>query len=455
MDAELATIVKVVTPAQIPYDEWDERSSRWNLFSETETNVRIIAVPSSQVDVVGIVRWAAKHQQTDIGVRAGGHGFFSSAAVVVDMRQGFDYATVNQDTGVATIGMGQTLAALDERTHPWHMPVGVVSHTGCGLLLTGGVGYLCKSHGTSADNIIEVTIVTSDGRVHVCSKDKEPDLFFAVRGAAPNLGIVTEVKAQCYKVPDAMCTLRAWPSSLENVQRLIDWADQEAVLNDPNMTAYVALMASPDKQALCSIHVVCVGVESNENDQKYKDLIGQLDNTGDIVLLPTSRVPFSTPQTMFDAGMSKQFWYVSQAYFPGNKTLTPASLKDCVDAYSKVPLADTNAMVIWEQRGSDTTSAYHQFPSDSCAQPRHGQRWECYVFYGTADKDNAETCRTQGRAMKETILKHAQPGGRSHLTKDEPSRIEFYYGDNSERLREVVAKYDPLRIFATCNGMKF
>lgn len=452
MDAELATLVKVVTS---DHEEWEERLSRWNLFSETETTVRVIAVPSSQADVAAIVQWAAKHQQTDMGVRAGGHGFFSSAAVVVDMRQGFDYASMDQDTGVATIGMGQSLAKLDERTDPWHMPVGVVSHTGTGLLLTGGVGYLCKAHGTSADNILQVTIVTSDGKVHVCSKEEEPDLFFAVRGAAPNLGIVTEVKAQCYKVPDAMCTLRAWPSSLENVQRLIDWADQEAVLHDPTITVYVALIPSPDKEAaLCAIHVVCIGAQSMENDQKYKDLLGQLDDTGDIVLLPTSRVPFSTPQTIFDATFPKQFWYISQTYFPGNTTVPSACLQDCVEAYSKVPLKDTHPIVIWEQRGS-SGAAFHQFPSDSCAQPRHGQRWECYIFYGTLDKQNAEHCRAQGRVMKETVLQHAQAGGRCHFTKDEPSRIEFYYGENSERVREVVQKYDPLRLFATCNGMQF
>ena len=30
-----------------------------------------------------------------------------------------------------------------------------------------------------------------------------------------------------------------------------------------------------------------------------------------------------------------------------------------------------------------------------------------------------------------------------HFTTDEPSRIEFYYGPNSERVREIVARYDP------------
>ena len=155
MDTALGALVKVVTP---DHEEWEERRSRWNHFSN-ETETRLIAVPSNVDDVVQIVNWARENAQTDIGVRAGGHGFFSTAAVVVDMRDRFGYSSLDQETGIATIGMGQTLKAVDDATHPWHVPMGVVSHTGTGLLLTGGVGYLCKAHGASSDSIREVTIV--------------------------------------------------------------------------------------------------------------------------------------------------------------------------------------------------------------------------------------------------------------------------------------------------------
>ena len=159
IDDTLGALVKVITPG---HAEWEERCGRWNHFTK-ETDVRLIAVPENVEDVAKIVNWARINKQTDIGVRAGGHGFFSAAAVVVDMRDGFGYASVDQETGIATIGMGQTLKSVDDATHPWHVPVGVVSHTGTGLLLTGGVGYLTKAHGASSDNILEVSIVTSDG----------------------------------------------------------------------------------------------------------------------------------------------------------------------------------------------------------------------------------------------------------------------------------------------------
>jgi FAD/FMN-containing dehydrogenase len=111
MDEELTKLVKVVTPG---HDEWEERRARWNLFSQ-EAEVRIIVCPKDQDEVITIVNWARKHNQTDIGARAAGHGFFSSAAVVVDMREGFDYASVDEELGVATIGIGQTLGTYGAR----------------------------------------------------------------------------------------------------------------------------------------------------------------------------------------------------------------------------------------------------------------------------------------------------------------------------------------------------
>ena len=451
MDTALGALVKVVTP---DHEEWEERRSRWNHFSN-ETETRLIAVPSNVDDVVQIVNWARENAQTGIGVRAGGHGFFSTAAVVVDMRDGFSYSSLDQETGIATIGMGQTLKAVDDATHPWHVPMGVVSHTGTGLLLTGGVGYLCKAHGASSDSIREVTIVTSDGTVHVCSAEQEPDLFFAVRGAAPNLGIVTEVKAQAYQHPDALCTLRAWPLTKENMKRLFDWADQPVVLDDPNITPYIALIPSPDLQGhLAALHLVYVGPP--EDDERVSALIAQLDDTGDTVLLPTSRVPWESPQTIFDDAFPSQYWYAGQTYYPGDVSIPAASLDDAREAYGELALGPVVPMLVYEQRGSES-SRYHQFAADHCAQPRFDQRWECYVFAGCADEGSAEDARRVGRDLKSALLKSgdAAAGGRVHFTTDEPSRIEFYYGPNSERVREIVARYDPHHLFASCNGMSF
>ena len=258
---------------------------------------------------------------------------------------------------------------------------------------------------------------------------------------------------QCYKQPDALCTLRAWPSTHENLKRLFDWADQDAVLHDENITVYIGQIPSPDYGAhLCCVHIVCIGSE----DDKYRELIGQLVGTeGDIELIPVDRHPWSTPQTCFDASFSRMYWYVTQTHFPKDAPLDDGVIREAVETYNKVPLNPSHPIIVWEQRGSPKSSKYHAFSSDSCAQPRFGQRWEAYIFYGTADKENGETVRDQGRDMKKLIAKYGTPGGRVHFTKDEPGRIDFYYGPNTNKLREVVDKYDKGRLFAKCNGMEF
>ena len=77
-------------------------------------------------------------------------------------------------------------------SHELVVPMGTVSHTGLGGLVTGG-GFdrLARRFGMSIDNLISVDIVTADGELRHASADENPDLFWGVRGGGGNFGIVT------------------------------------------------------------------------------------------------------------------------------------------------------------------------------------------------------------------------------------------------------------------------
>lgn len=73
------------------------------------------------------------------------------------------------------------------------MPTGINSTTGiAGLTLGGGYGWLSRAHGLTVDSLREAEIVTTDGRRLRIDGDREPDLFWAIRGGSGNFGIVTE-----------------------------------------------------------------------------------------------------------------------------------------------------------------------------------------------------------------------------------------------------------------------
>jgi hypothetical protein len=70
-----------------------------------------------------------------------------------------------------------------------------------GPVLGGGHGFLQGYYGMAADNLLEARVVLANGTVVIASRNQNPDLFWALRGAGHNFGIVTEVTTKIYDVP--------------------------------------------------------------------------------------------------------------------------------------------------------------------------------------------------------------------------------------------------------------
>ena len=105
--------------------------------------------------------------------------------------------TVDPARRVARCNGGALLGELDDAAQAVGLActAGTVSHTGiAGLTLGGGMGRLQRKLGLSIDCLRAVELVTADGRQVRASADDNPDLFWGMRGAGANFGIVTALE---------------------------------------------------------------------------------------------------------------------------------------------------------------------------------------------------------------------------------------------------------------------
>ncbi|KAF8883996.1 hypothetical protein BD779DRAFT_1674301 [Infundibulicybe gibba] len=69
---------------------------------------------------------------------------------------------------------------------------------GWGLTLGGGYGFLSGQHGLVLDNLVQATLVTADQKIRTVNAEENADLYWAIRGAGSNFGVVTEFVFQLH-----------------------------------------------------------------------------------------------------------------------------------------------------------------------------------------------------------------------------------------------------------------
>jgi FAD/FMN-containing dehydrogenase len=65
-------------------------------------------------------------------------------------------------------------------------------------MIGGGLGTLYSARGILADSLISANVVTATGDLVKASSTENPDLFWAIRGAGHNFGIVTSATFKIY-----------------------------------------------------------------------------------------------------------------------------------------------------------------------------------------------------------------------------------------------------------------
>lgn len=164
-------------------------------------HLRPIAVlePASPNDVIKTVGFANEYG-IKIAARGRGHSAFGQSQVEagIQIRMGTLHTPLvyTDDAVQVPSGMSwiQVLAATLQ--HGLRPPVITQSPeiTVGGTLSVGGVDGGSYRYGAQVDNVLELEIVTGEGRVVTCSADQEPELFNAVLSGLGQCGVILTAK---------------------------------------------------------------------------------------------------------------------------------------------------------------------------------------------------------------------------------------------------------------------
>lgn len=167
-----------------------------------------IVSPLTATEVAAAVRSELSSRSPRIAVQSTGHGRTSGmrSGTLIDTSRMNDVA-VDPSTRTVTAGAGARFAEVMAATAPHGLAPLSGSFPGVGIAgysLSGGVGLLSRKYGFAADNVLNAEIVTPDGEIRMASAQEHPELFWAVRGAGSNFGIVTSLTMRVFPIEEVL-----------------------------------------------------------------------------------------------------------------------------------------------------------------------------------------------------------------------------------------------------------
>jgi len=346
--------------------DYDEARKIWN--GSIDRRPGLIARCAGVADVISAVKFARTFG-LPTAVRSGGHSFpglsIANDAFVIDLGL-MKGVRVDPHARTARVQAGVLLGELDKETQAFGLaaPAGIVTHTGvAGLTLGGGIGWIQRKHGLSIDKLRAVDVVTADGEFVKASADEHPELFWGMRGAGSNFGIVTEFEFELVPVGPTIVAGPIFWTMEDSPEVLRFWREWSADAPDELMSIVIHRMAPPlpfvpkelHGQPVVSVIPCWIG-DLDEGEKFIKPMREFGDATADVC----TRKPYLMHQSMFDPSFVPHRWY----YFRGFDApeLSDEMIDVTADYASRIK-SPLTSFPIWQMGGaisrrSDDDSAF-------------------------------------------------------------------------------------------------
>jgi FAD/FMN-containing dehydrogenase len=280
-------------------------------------------------------------------------------------------------------------------------------------------------------------VVTADGERVRASAEEHPDLFWALRGAGANFGVVTSFEYRLHPVgPTVLGGMVVHP--LANARNVLRFHREFAAGQPDELTTYAALLTTPDGAQVVAL--VCCYAGSPEEGER---VVAPLRQLGPPVADMIGPMPYVAVQGMIGEGFPAgrlNYWKSSLLGELGDEVIEALA-----DFASRVPSPLTAVAI------ADTHGAYGRVASDATAYAHRDLPFDLVILSSWTDPAEVEANITWTRALYDAVRPYTGTGVYvNDLDRDEgQERVREAYGANYARLAEVKQRWDPDNVFHT------
>lgn len=403
----------------------------------------------------------ARAQRLPFAVRSGGHSFAdlcTTDGLLIDLGQmssvEFDGATVTAGPGIRLGRLAEKLAEHRRMVQCGWNPLVAVA----GAVLGGGYGAFCRRYGLGCDQLQAAQVVLADGRVVWADEQREPELFWALRGAGwGSFGVVTALVLRTLPVPRVATFVHHWP--WREVTRVIDaWQRWAPEAPDEINAELVLQRTDPAEEPRVTLFGTVIGsaAEARPALAEFLDRLG-----GDELEELTELSPRVAPCRHTYAGapvMSTLPPALPPDYRPYLRVVRseffaqPMPL-EAIEALVSTFAADPPPGQYQELELIPWGGAIGRVPPESTAFVNRTPRFMIgHHGFLTGRAGAQEQAAVHGWVSRSWHAVHRWAAGAVYpnypdLDLEPDAWAEAYHGANLPRLREVKARYDPEDVF--------